>query len=130
LAGRSVQIDIPEPFPLVALDFVLSVHVISNLIDNALKYSPESSSIEILAQIIDSEAQIWVLDRGIGIPENDLERVFDKFYRVQRPNQVTGTGLGLAICKGIVEAQGGRIWAANREGGGTIISITVPLWKK
>lgn len=130
LAGRSVRIDIPEPFPPVALDFVLIVHVISNLIDNALKYSPESSSIEVLAQIIDSEAQICVLDRGIGIPENDLERVFDKFYRVQRPNQVTGTGLGLAICKGIVEAHGGRIWAANREGGGTIISITVPPWKQ
>jgi two-component system sensor histidine kinase KdpD len=68
-----------------------------------------------------------VADRGVGIPPDDLSRVFDKFYRVQQPGQVSGTGLGLSICKGIVEAHGGRIWAQNREGGGTVITLALPL---
>ena len=66
-------------------------------------------------------------DRGVGIPRDDLRRVFDKFYRVQRPESVSGTGLGLSICKGIVEAHGGFIVAENRPGGGTIITFALPL---
>jgi two-component system sensor histidine kinase KdpD len=127
LAGREVRVEVPEAFPLVSLDYVLIVHVLSNVIDNALKYSPEGSPLEILAQVKKNEMLISVLDRGLGIPEGDQERVFDKFYRVQRPDQVTGTGLGLAICKGIVEAHGGRIWARNRDGGGTVLTLALPL---
>jgi two-component system, OmpR family, sensor histidine kinase KdpD len=127
LAGRPLQVTVPDSFPLVEIDFVLIVHVLHNLLDNALKYSPEGSPLEIRAEIIQNEIHIGVLDHGMGIPENDLERVFDKFYRVQRPEQVTGTGLGLAICKGIVEAHGGRIWASNREGGGTTITLALPV---
>ena len=67
-------------------------------------------------------------DRGTGIPPEDLNRIFDKFYRVQRPEKVSGTGLGLSISKGIVEAHGGFIWAENREGGGTVITISLP-WR-
>ena len=67
------------------------------------------------------------MTNGIGIPSDDLEKVFDKFYRVQRPEQVTGTGLGLAICKGIVEAHGGRIWAEQRDGKGTRMTIALPI---
>ena len=66
-------------------------------------------------------------DRGVGIPRDDLARVFDKFYRVQHPNSVSGTGLGLAVCKGFVEAHGGFIGAENRAGGGTIVTIGLPL---
>jgi len=127
LTGRRLRVEVPEDFPLVNMDFVLIVHVLYNLLDNALKYSPSDSPLEIQAEILDDEAYIRVLDRGIGIPEGDLENVFDKFYRVQRSKNVTGTGLGLAICKGIMEAHDGRIWAANREGGGTIITISLPL---
>jgi two-component system sensor histidine kinase KdpD len=68
-----------------------------------------------------------VADRGEGIPSDDLERVFDKFYRVQRPESAGGTGLGLAICKAIVEAHGGKIGARNRPGGGTVVFLTLPL---
>ena len=70
---------------------------------------------------------ISIEDQGIGIPGDNLEKVFDKFYRVQRPENVTGTGLGLAICKGIVEAHGGRIWAEQPNGKGTRITIALPI---
>jgi two-component system sensor histidine kinase KdpD len=127
LADRKVHVDASPELPLVPLDFVLVVHALVNLLDNALKYSPEGSPIDIQAKIDAGEVQISVLDRGIGIPPGDLSRVFDKFYRVHRPEQVTGTGLGLSICKGIIEAHKGRIWAANRPGGGTIVTLALPL---
>jgi two-component system sensor histidine kinase KdpD len=127
LADRKVRVEVSPELPLVSLDFVLIVHALVNLLDNALKYSPDGSPLEIRAQIDAGEIQISVLDRGIGIPPGDLSRVFDKFYRVHRPEHVTGTGLGLAISKGIIEAHKGRIWAANRPGGGTIVTLALPL---
>ncbi|MBK7449858.1 MAG: hypothetical protein IPJ47_10665 [Anaerolineales bacterium] len=73
------------------------------------------------------KARLQILDRGVGIPSDDLSRIFDKFYRVQRPESVSGTGLGLSISKGIVEAHGGDVRAKNREGGGTILEVELPL---
>jgi two-component system sensor histidine kinase KdpD len=127
LSGRPLTVDVPPDMPLVHMDFVLMVQVLVNLLDNALKYSSSGTPIEVKAQVEGSEARIQVADRGMGIPADDLGRVFDKFYRVQRPGQAGGTGLGLSICKGFVEAQGGRIWAQNREGGGTVITVSLPL---
>ncbi len=127
VSHRKVKVDVPQELPLVPMDFVLMVQVLVNLIDNSLKYSPTGSPICIAASVSDGRAEIAVSDRGAGIPPADLARVFDKFYRVQRPDNVTGTGLGLSVCKGIVEAHGGRIWAENREGGGTTIHIALPL---
>ena len=92
-----------------------------------MKYSPAESPIEIRAHAAGAFLELEVADRGIGIPAEDLTRIFDKFYRVQRPDNVNGTGLGLSISKGIVQAHGGFIAAENREGGGTIISISLPL---
>ena len=126
LAGRDVKVNVPEDTPMISVDFVLMVHVLNNLLDNALKYSPSDSPLEVEARQQGQEVWISVLDQGIGIPEDDLDKVFDKFYRVQRPEQVTGTGLGLAICKGIVEAHGGRIWAEQRDGQGTRMTIALP----
>jgi two-component system sensor histidine kinase KdpD len=128
--SRPVKVDVPADLPLVPMDFVLMVQVLVNLLDNAVKYSPPDSPIEVRAGIEDSELQIQVADRGIGIPLADLERVFDKFYRVQRPGSVTGSGLGLSICKGIMEAHGGRIWAESLEGGGTVVTVGLPLTVK
>jgi two-component system sensor histidine kinase KdpD len=71
--------------------------------------------------------EVEVADQGIGIPREDLKRIFEKFYRVERPEQVSGTGLGLSICKGIVEAHGGFISAENRAGGGTTMTVALPL---
>ncbi|HEY3313031.1 MAG TPA: sensor histidine kinase KdpD [Anaerolineales bacterium] len=129
LADRQLRVEVAPGIPLVAMDFVLIVHVIMNLLDNALKYSPKGSPLEVRAGVNGDELQIAVLDRGIGIPQEDLQRVFDKFYRVQRSRQaqVTGTGLGLAIGKGIIEAHGGHIWADGREGGGTEITFALPM---
>jgi two-component system sensor histidine kinase KdpD len=124
---RQVLVDVPENIPLVPMDFVLILQVLVNLIDNSLKYSPPDKPIEIQVTHNDGEVQIHVSDRGVGIPASDLERIFDKFYRVQRPENVSGTGLGLSISKGIVEAHGGRIWAENRRGGGAILSIALPV---
>ena len=127
LKNRQVNVEISPKIPLVPLDFVLFSRVLVNVIDNALKYSPPEKPIEIRARVSRQDLEISIADRGEGIPVDDLERIFDKFYRVQRPDNVSGTGLGLSICKGIVEAHNGCIQAENRRGGGAIFMIKVPL---
>lgn len=127
LRHRPVTVDVAEEIPLVPMDFVLIVQVLVNLIDNALKYSPAGSPIDVRAQAADTDAEITVADRGYGLSDDQVERVFDKFYRLQRANGAGGTGLGLSISKGIVEAHGGRIWATNRPEGGAVITFTLPL---
>lgn len=121
-----LNVCVDDDLPLIKADCVLLELVVLNLIDNAMKYSRKGSEIAIRAQFAGSMIQISVFDAGIGIPEADLNRVFDKFYRVNQPNQISGTGLGLSICKGVIEAHGGSIWAERRAGGGTIISFKVP----
>jgi two-component system sensor histidine kinase KdpD len=127
LDNRRVIIKIPAELPFVSVDFGLIVQTLVNIMDNSFKYSPPDSPVEISAQQVGQEIEIEVADRGIGIPPQDLARVFDKFFRVQRPDSVVGTGLGLSICKGFVEAHGGRIWAENHPSGGTIIKLTLPM---
>jgi two-component system sensor histidine kinase KdpD len=127
LGGHDIKVNIPADFPLVPMDFTLMVQVVVNVLDNAVKYSPEKTMIEISADLTDKNARIQIADRGVGIPTDDLPRVFDKFYRVQRPESVSGTGLGLSISKGIVETHHGTIYASTREGGGTIVTIELPL---
>ena len=107
---------------------VLMEQVLFNLFDNAAKYAPQGSRIEVAAARENGFVAIRVLDEGDGIPEADLERIFDKFYRVRRADrQRAGTGLGLAICRGFVEAMGGRITAANRtDRKGAVFTITLP----
>jgi two-component system sensor histidine kinase KdpD len=127
IRNRSISIDIPSELPLIQLDFVLVERVLVNVVDNAVKYSPDDTPIEIKAHAAGAFMEIEVADRGTGIPPEDLTRIFDKFYRVQRPDNVSGTGLGLSISKGIIQAHGGFIAAENRQGGGTIITISIPL---
>lgn len=128
VAGRDVTVTIAAGLPPVPMDPALIVQVLVNLLDNAVKYSPADRPIAIAAsQNRPGELQIAVSDRGIGVPEGDLDRVFDKFYRVHRPDQVAGTGLGLSICKGIVEAHGGEVRAENRAGGGLTVTFTLPF---
>ena len=128
--NRRLEINIREGIPLLQGDCVLLGQVVLNLVDNALKYSPADSSIEIQASSTNEELTVSVADHGIGIPATDMEKIFDKFYRVQHgESSIPGTGLGLSICKSIVEAHGGKIWAGNRSEGGAIISFSVPLTK-
>ena len=127
LKDRSVIVDLPKALPLVPLDFVLVERVLVNLIDNALKYSPDGSPLDISANASANIIQIRVSDRGPGIPAAELGNVFDKFYRIRGPDSISGTGLGLSISKGIIRAHGGFIAAENRPGGGTSIVISLPL---
>src|SRR5512137_2051322 len=126
IGKRSIIIEIPPDLPLIQVDFVLVERVLVNVIDNALKYSQADLPIEIKAHAAGAFLEVEVADRGTGIPPDDLTRIFDKFYRVQQPDNVSGTGLGLSISKGIIEAHGGFISAENRPGGGTIITIALP----
>lgn len=127
LKDRKVTIKISQDLPNVPMDFALMIKVLTNVIDNAIKYAPFNLPIDIEAGLADDHVEIKVLDRGLGIPPEDLEQIFDKFYRVKRPENFEGTGLGLSICKRIVEAHKGRIWAENRSGGGSVITIALPL---
>jgi two-component system, OmpR family, sensor histidine kinase KdpD len=124
---RPVTVEIASDLPMVWMDFGLIVQALVNLLDNAIKYSRPETPIEVHARLSADRIQIEVCDRGMGIPPDDLQRVFDKFYRVQRPESVSGTGLGLAICKGIVDAHGGTIQATLRPGGGTEFRIDLPV---
>jgi len=127
LGERPLVVDLAPGLPMVGMDFGLIVQTLVNLLDNALKYSPSNAPIEVNVRRSDGRLQLMVCDRGLGIPEEHLPHVFDKFYRVQRPGNVSGTGLGLAICKGIVEAHGGRLWVERRAEGGSIFTLELPL---
>ena len=127
IGAREISFRMQPDMPLVQMDLVLMTQVLVNLLDNAHKYSPAESVIEVTAQVETGWLVIEVVDRGPGVPEHDLKRVFDKFYRIPVPEGAGGTGLGLSICKGIVEAHGGVISAGNRVGGGLRIEIRLPL---
>jgi two-component system, OmpR family, sensor histidine kinase KdpD len=127
LQDRPIAVTIPPDLPLVPMDFVLVSQVLSNLLDNAHKYSASDAPIDIEARLVDTWIEITVADRGLGIPPHEVARVFEKFYRAPRADGVSGTGLGLSICQGIVEVHGGRTWANNRPGGGTVITLALPL---
>jgi len=127
LEGHPVNVQIPTDLPMVPADFVLVNQVLINLLENAAKYSPETGPITIRAWKNGDSLQMDIEDNGPGIPEEDLKRIFEKFYRVKRFENVVGTGLGLSICKGIVEVHGGKIWAENRPIGGLKIAFTLPL---
>ncbi len=123
---RKIKIDIPKEFPDITVEFSFMMKVFNNLIDNALRYSPPDSLLIIKARDIQEVLTIEVIDRGFGIPEADLKRIFDKFYRAEKPQQITGTGLGLSICKGIIEAHGGENIAQNNQGPGAALIIKLP----
>jgi two-component system sensor histidine kinase KdpD len=128
-AGHTVAVDIPADLPMINVDPVLFEQVLFNLIDNAAKYAPEGTTIGLKGWVDSASVVLQVIDEGPGIPAEDLERVFDSFYRVRKVDQVrAGTGLGLSICRGFVEAMGGTISAANRQDrSGALFTIRMPL---
>lgn len=129
VAHHKTEIQIPSDLPMLRIDPVLFEQVLFNLIDNAAKYTPEGSTIRVRGWRDGEAVKVEIMDEGPGIPEADLTRIFDSFYRVQRTDHTrAGTGLGLSICKGFIEAMGGTIRAANRtDRTGAVFTITMPV---
>ncbi|WP_370673801.1 DUF4118 domain-containing protein [Pleomorphomonas sp. PLEO] len=129
LARHQIDVSLPADLPMLRVDAVLFEQVIFNLLDNAAKYAPPASTIAIQGWRDAGHAVLRLVDEGPGIPQEDLERIFDSFYRVRKIDHVpAGTGLGLAICRGFIEAMGGTIAATNRsDRSGAIFTIRLPI---
>jgi two-component system sensor histidine kinase VicK len=126
-AQHRFALDLPT-YPLTAqIDARRIEQVLRNLLSNAIKYSPEGGTITIQARGDDDQLLVGVSDEGIGIPTCDLDRVFERFYRVDNvvTQRVGGAGLGLAVCQGIVQAHGGRMWVESNLGEGSAFYFTL-----
>ncbi len=126
ITGREIVLE-ASAAPVVAGDANALSRVLTNLIDNALKYSLEKQTIEVSVSVEGSSAVIEVSDHGPGIPEGCAETIFEPFERLGRDASVPGTGLGLSVVRGVTESLGGTIIAVPRDGGGTIMRMTLPL---
>jgi two-component system sensor histidine kinase KdpD len=125
--AHRVRVALPEDLPLAAMDGVLMEQLLLNLLDNALKYSPPESPVDIKAWAAGKSLTLSIADQGPGIPAGEEERIFEKLARGQAASNRPGAGLGLAICKGIVTAHHGRIQAVNHPQGGAQFLVTLPL---
>jgi PAS domain S-box-containing protein len=123
--GLRLVADIPSGVPSVAVDASRLSQVFSNLIGNALKFTERGGTVAVTARFADGRVVVSVADTGRGISEDDLPKLFDRFWQASRGDLKRGTGLGLAIAKGIVEAHGGRIWVESTENRGTTFSFTL-----
>jgi two-component system sensor histidine kinase KdpD len=131
LAQHKVEVDVAPDLPMLDLDPVLFEQVLFNLLDNAAKYAPPDTTVLIQAWQEDDTVKLQIIDQGSGIPPDEIGRIFEKFHRVEKVDQVqAGTGLGLAISRGFVEAMGGTIVAGNRsDRPGAAFTITLPVPK-
>jgi len=126
LEDRPIATRLPSDLPLVFVDATLIQQVLVNLLENADRFSPAGSPIEIAVTTSGKWLTFEVADRGSGVPPGDEQRVFEKFYRSPQAGSRSGVGLGLSICRGIVELHGGSIWAENRYPG-AVFRFTLPL---
>lgn len=122
-------VDFPRDFPVVDADPDRIAQILRNLLDNAVKYSPDGGLVVVRGEVGEGEVTISVADQGVGIAPEHLNRLFEKYFRVESGlgRHVVGSGLGLPICHAIVESHGGRIWAESELGKGTILFFTIPL---
>jgi two-component system sensor histidine kinase KdpD len=129
LEGHPIELSVPDDLPLIPVDYVQLEQVLWNVLQNALKYAPSGSPLTITARQQATCLLLCIGDRGPGIPASERARVFEKFYRLPQTQQagLPGAGLGLAICKGFVEAHGGDIAILDRNDGGTLVTIRLPL---
>ena len=126
LEGRAVGVALPRDLPLLNVDPVMIEQVLANLFENALKYTPAGSPLDIAARSDRGAVELSLADRGPGIPPGSGERLFDKFFRASPERAQSGVGLGLTICRAMVEAHGGTVCAGNREGGGAQFFVNLP----
>lgn len=126
LEGRRVDVDVSSQLPLVAIDALLIEQLVVNLLENAARYSPPASPMEVGVRHDGDHIRIHVADRGPGVPADQRERVFEKFYRGGTGRRAAGAGLGLAICRAIAQLHGGRIWVEERAGGGASFQVELP----
>jgi two-component system sensor histidine kinase KdpD len=124
--GRDVRVDLPGDLLMVPVDIVLVEQVLMNLLDNATRYSPAGSPVEIRARAAPGAVFVEVLDRGPGIPPGLERRIFEPFFRAGGGAGAEGTGLGLAVCEAVMRVHGGAIEALARDGGGTVMRFTFP----
>ena len=132
-AGLTIFVSCSENLPNVQVDAKRLEQVLVNLLHNAIKFTPEGGMIRTSAELRLNRIQFIIEDNGIGIPSEDLMRIFERFYKSDRSRSSTGTGLGLAISRHLVEAHGGEIWVESTLGSGSIFSFSIPLtenWKK
>jgi two-component system sensor histidine kinase KdpD len=127
LAAYRLSVDVAPDLPLIPLDYTEIDQVLTNLLENALKYTSPGTAIQIRAERQGGQIVVSVTDSGPGVPPEHLDRLFDKFYQVAEGSRPRGMGLGLAISKGLVEAHGGQIAARNVAGGGLQITFTLPI---
>ena len=126
---NQIQVHVPELLPLARGDEMRQWQILSNLVTNAVKFTPDDQPVDIEVTVTESHIQIAVRDRGIGIRPEDRDKLFQKFSRLGQPEgmKIKGTGLGLYICKSMVEAQGGEIWVESEVGAGSTFTYTVPI---
>jgi signal transduction histidine kinase len=124
LKGSTLTMDVPEDLPVIRGDRDRLTRAFANILINAIKFTSEGR-ISVAAQVRDGELLTSVSDTGIGIPENAIDKIFDRFYKVDTAS--SGTGLGLPMAKEIIEMHGGRIWAESKEGRGSTFSFTIPV---
>ena len=127
MVNHPVTVKLPHDLPLVEIDSLLIERVFANLLENAVKYTPPGTHIEISAATSQNELVATVSDQGHGIPAGEEKRIFEKFHRISSEGSQGGAGLGLSICRSIVEAHGGRIWADNLPSGGAAFHFALPL---
>ncbi len=125
IKDRPLKTRLPEDLPLLSFDPLLIEQVLMNLLDNAIKYTPQGTPIELSAAVKDGEVVVELEDRGPGVPPGEEERIFEKFVRASATGG--GIGLGLTICRAVITAHGGKIWAENRPGGGAVFRFTLPV---
>jgi signal transduction histidine kinase len=129
---HTFELDFPEDLPLIQGDYERLRQVLTNLIGNAIKYSPEGGLIKVGGMLNDHKIRLYVQDKGIGIAPADQERIFERFYRVDNrlARQAPGTGLGLFLAKAVVQAHAGQIWVESAPGQGSTFLIELPLGNK
>jgi len=130
-SGCRVEQDLAENLPMLYVDPERIAQVLWNLLENASKYAPSNTSIQLEIRWTGNEVLVGIADRGPGIPAEDREKIFQHFYRLKRDQKkrIQGSGLGLAICQGIIQIHGGRIWVEERAGGGSVFRFSLPRHK-